>query len=275
MSKVHLNIIIVIYNIQLAESNSYLLCKNLTNKNNITIWLIDNSDIPIGDPHIDNINYISMNGNKGLSKAYNAAISMINHNKENAIIFLDQDTKINEDYFNIVKNILQDNDNIYLLAPYVYDIKGLLSPCRMMFNHAYRIKEKPKESFLNISLINSGLCVRADVFERITFNNNLFLDYIDHDFIMKFKKYYGYKKIALVDISFYQEFSGSAIEPLLKKIKRFNIYKYDYIEYAKNNKLLLVIAVIRLIFRALKLGIQYKTNKFILALLEMINERRK
>jgi rhamnosyltransferase len=263
----HIHIIIVIYNISLNESKSYKTCLKISQKNNITIWLMDNSDIPNGDPCIQNIKYIPMNGNQGLSKAYNKAISMVPYNSNNIVILLDQDTSINEEYFEKVLEVYNENKNVLLLAPYVYDKNGLLSPCKIFINKAWRIKLKPFKSFKRISLINSGLCIRADVFKKIKYNKNLFLDYIDHDFIKRYKNIFGYETISFINIRFYQEFSGSIQEPLNKKYKRYKIYIKDYIEYSKTRKIYLLIAYFIIILRAFKLSLQYKTFKFILAIL--------
>ena len=269
----HIHIIIVIYNILLIESKSYKTCLKILQKNNIIIWLMDNSDIPIGDPCIQNIRYIPMNGNQGLSKAYNKAISLIPHNSNNIAIFLDQDTSINEEYFEKVLEVYDEYNDVFLIAPYIYDKKGLLSPCKIFLNKAWRIKSKPSQSFKGISLINSGLCIRADVFKKISFNENLFLDYIDHDFIKRYKKIYGYKSISFVNFKFYQEFSGSIKEPLRKKLRRYNIYINDYIEFSKTHKVYLLIAYFIIILRAFKLGIQYKTSKFIFAIMGKQNAK--
>ena len=73
--------ILVIYNKSVLDSTTYLFCKE---HKYIQLIVCDNSTIDNENKMIvekDGYHYISMHGNKGLSKAYNMAIDGIKNNQ--------------------------------------------------------------------------------------------------------------------------------------------------------------------------------------------------
>ncbi|WP_347046798.1 glycosyltransferase family 2 protein [Blautia obeum] len=68
--------------------------------NSLGMLVVDNSTSDFGNKAYcskKNIDYISMDGNKGLSKAYNAAVDACK--EKDAIILFDDDTEVTEEYF--------------------------------------------------------------------------------------------------------------------------------------------------------------------------------
>ena len=113
-------IIIVLYKISYNKSDSYnSIKKNISaiNKyfNNLKLILYDNSPfsqvIKEDDINKYNIDYITNINNEGVSAAYNYAYQFAQKNKFDWILFFDQDTKINQNYFKHLRNALDKIKN--------------------------------------------------------------------------------------------------------------------------------------------------------------------
>ena len=132
--------ILVIYNKKISESRSYrsLLSQDLT------LIVVDNSterqfvDFNQSTVKQNHQIYITMEGNKGLPKAYNKAIDWIFSHKEdpnNYVVLLDDDTNIPSDFVKKMnEEIKKSLKQIYL--PVVKDSLGILSPSKMS-KHGY------------------------------------------------------------------------------------------------------------------------------------------
>ena len=96
--------IIVIYNKEIEMSVTYNDISNIKDEN-IEVCIIDNSTEKNNNLLYCNknkIKYFSMNGNKGLSKAYNKAID--NLGDSDVVVLFDDDTEINKKYFKELRN---------------------------------------------------------------------------------------------------------------------------------------------------------------------------
>ena len=176
---------IVVYNKKISDS---ITCKNISSMKHVDVstLIIDNSDLDI-----DNLSccaqygfqYLSMHGNKGLSKAYNVAVSYA-QNKYDIIVFLDDDTDITEEYFLKLDAAIKQHDNADIFAPIILGQDGVIySPCIYHFLKNKFIKTKddyiPQEKF---NAIASCLAVRMKVFSDYRFNETLFIDQVDQFF---------------------------------------------------------------------------------------------
>jgi len=166
--------------------------------------------------------YIDMQGNQGLSKAYNRAIGQIN--LENGMLCLfDDDTNISSDYFDKVRShASRSAADIFL--PLVYDEQGLISPSIMKTyycHHARSIEEIGE----NISGINSGMAIRTAVFQRYRYDENLFLDFVDHAFIRDMRRQ-GRRIEVMEDVTLRQRFSANT-NSKESALNRFAILKKD------------------------------------------------
>ena len=86
--------ILVVYNKDIASSKSYDFIKNYSS---IKLIVCDNSTIENKNEEKvlnDGNMYISMHGNKGLSKAYNKALKNIPYSKDDYVLLLDDDTTL-------------------------------------------------------------------------------------------------------------------------------------------------------------------------------------
>ena len=235
---INIFIIIVLYNMNCNDSVPYQSIKKIKDVNLI---ICDNSTGINNNRNIveeDGYTYINMCGNKGISKAYNKAIELIPKDKNNYICLFDDDTKMTIEYLDKVSNFIKSSDADVFL-PIVKTKERLLSPCKFYKNKIYQVADIKDISLSEISAINSGMVIRSTVMKKIKYNENLFLDYVDHEFIRDVKDR-GFKIKIMNDVILYQNFSmeennyESAYNRLCimnNDLKEF--YKNDYFSYFK------------------------------------------
>lgn len=220
----HIYCILVIYNKEVHHSPSYCF---INNHKDIPLIVCDNStqdyknkETVLGDGNI----YLSKHENIGLSKAYNMALDAIqlqDVKEQSYVMFMDDDTELNEEYIEWVLHASLEKD-VYL--PIVTDEIGILSPSQFVNGISKRIDSLDALHMGAVTGINSGMLVNFDIFNDYRFNEELFLDYVDHNFLydMKLKK----KSIGIFDVEIHQHFSGNGTDKK-QAFSRFQIYKQD------------------------------------------------
>ena len=259
-------VLIVIYNKKCNDSLSYKSIVRYHNQVNIIIF--DNSEQDFENKRFcleNDIVYYSFNKNVGLSKAYNFVISNIKRSKNNYLVILDDDTVLNKNY--IDKIIENKNNNKKVYVPIVKSNNKIISPANIKYNcRVTAIKNIEDINVKKMTAINSGMIIRTDVFNDILYNEKIFLDYVDHDFCRKLRKYNI--EIEILESEITQSFSRDDVNQEMKKvIKRYKIYIKDIKEFCKINvisKLYYFINVLKLTF---KYTYQYKSFKFLKLLL--------
>lgn len=257
-------VLVVLYNSDIKKIDIF--------SQNINSFYIDNSinekikQVNCKFSKENNINYIDMEGNKGLSKAYNKAIETIKPTEEDYIVIFDQDTKFDCDIFDKYINYIEKNPKIDVICPLVEDSIGFLSPCLIKksgFEHIHNKEHINDEYIDNYSFINSGMCIKGRVFSEIKYDENLFLDFIDHDFIFSLKKN-NFKIGICPEILLYQEFSGVTKNSFEQDYNRFKIYvkdaKYYYSKNFDNSYFF------KILKRAIKLCLVHRKLVFLLDL---------
>ena len=197
---------IVIYNKSIENS---ITCKNILsfNEDSIEILIVDNSTSNYGNKAYcekKNIKYISMGGNQGLSKAYNAAIDL--SKDKDVIILFDDDTDVTKQYFEQLQIALDSNPDVDIFAPIIYGQDGVIySPNRYNFMRSQYIQESsqeiPQEEF---NAIASCLAIRMRVFQNYRFNEKLFVDQVDQNFFYDQRK--KNKKFMKLNVEIKQNF---------------------------------------------------------------------
>ena len=253
--------VVVLYNKNYRESVTIGCLKNTKDVN---VIVCDNSTKDYNNSIIAKelgYSYINMNGNKGLSKAYNRSVETIGE-EDGYICFFDDDTFLPGDYFITLKKAIEsERKDIYL--PFVYDDLGLLSPCKITGAFIRRVNSIDKLNARNITGINSGMAVNLEVFkEGIRYNENYFLDCVDHDFIrsMKDRK----KSIGFFNTRLNQRFSGNDFKDKEQTAKRFTIYKKDFEEFSRKIFLGRIFFIFVIMKRALKMTLKFKDLGFLL-----------
>lgn len=307
--------VLVVYNKSLKDSVTFNCLKNVKD---INIIVCDNSTKDFGNESYlkgHGFTYINMHGNKGLSKAYNAALNHLNDlleapfqqpatprggsintmepnqpslmagakgtqnlsafglaasgglqsyegdalNKSGLLCLFDDDTFLPNDYFD---ELLKENLSADIFLPIVCDEVGILSPCKFSGLRVERIKELSELNDKNITGINSGMAISLEVFKDYRYNENYFLDYIDHDFLrtMKLKN----KKIKVLNTKLNQRFSRSEEINFESSLKRFKIFKCDFKYFYRENFKSKIFANISLLKRVSYLTLKFKSLKFLI-----------
>lgn len=238
--------------------------REYTNPNRVIIYVVDNTNIEgwyveVPKEYKDFVIYEKM-WNPGISVAYNKIQKYALNNNIEWIVLLDQDTTLPTNTIDIYMKSINRRD-IRIKAPIVYIEKGILSPSIYKNYHSFLLKNLSPGimSFKNISCINTGLMINTLFFEEVGgYNENLKLDFCDHDFIERVKR--KTDVLEILSISFYQDFS-SATHTKEQAIERYKRYIIDFKVFKKTrNKILLLLGVD--FPRLLKLSIKYKTLEF-------------
>lgn len=225
--------ILVTYNTSLESSSSFqwacqqpdlewVVVDNSTKDTDI-VFVCNQHQVPL----------LKMNGNEGLSKAYNAGLSWISQQQahlDDLVLLMDDDTKFPSDYLEVVRQASQDTD-YELLVPYVESEKGLLSPCLkrhglFVAGHLDNLIDK------DFSAINSGLVCRLTLFKDQMFDEDLFLDFVDHHLMDRVKK--ENRKCHLLNTRLIQDFSGDGLVDVDSLKQRFKIFRRDAKVYYQN-----------------------------------------
>lgn len=253
---INISVLIVIYNKPLSKSLTFQSIKDFKG---LDIIIADNSTSDFDNEIVAKDNglcYISMNGNAGLSKAYNKVIDTLDKNNDILCLF-DDDTCVGHDYFKILKSDADQYPEINLFAPIVRDSKGLISPCLINGVRVRRIKSVKNISDRGISVINSGLAIRTKLFMNYRYDEGQFLDYIDHAFIRDTVGYNKAKICIMENVVLEQSFAGS--DHLGKKAdkSRFLIFKKDVWYFRQKYSVSRIATLIILFRRRMSLLIKY------------------
>ena len=221
---------------------------NATNEK-LNIAIYDNTNLQnwnLGDcekeyPNIE-VNYMHDVKNSGISAAYNYFANLAHNNNFEWIVFLDQDTKLPIDFYKIYFAHAEKTEQ-NILFPKIYGENSLISPSHYYFYRTSVINNLGSKILLkNITAINSGLMIKTDFYlANGGYNNNLRLDFCDHEFIerLNFKNIYA----DIIDIKLFQNFSSETNDSK-KALERYKLYVKDLSVYSKNkNKLMFFLRV--------------------------------
>ncbi len=250
--------IVVVYNIRCADSPT---CQALETLPDIPVVIYDNSTIDMNNQAYCKSHgwcYLGGNGNVGLSKAYNVAIDHIKaHAPTDRVCLFDDDTKLDSRYF----EALDAAGDGQILVPLIFAAGQLISPCRIDANH--RVLAFPDaQTALNynghdLSAINSCMAIDLSVFDDYRYDENIFLDGIDHHFMLDMHK--RGVSVTVFDYRCDHAFSGSERPSKQAALIRFGIYAKDYAYILRHNHR----AYLRLVGkRALSLTFKYRSVSF-------------
>lgn len=257
-TKICLYAIVVIYNKNIRDSitlNSIKLSK-------YKILVIDNSLHNYDNAlcaEQDGFEYISMNGNKGLSKAYNTGIKYLK-DKASHITLFDDDTEVTTEFIEKILEVVSIS-NADVILPIIYSNDAIISPSKTHdFSRKFKeVSEIYKKS--QISAINSAMTISIDVFLNYKYDENLFLDYVDHRFMNDMNN--SNKLIEVLDVSINQNFSmdETGDKEDLPRIKaRYNLFFDDIKYYFKGQNLKRYIEMLKY---GLRISISYRNMNFL------------
>lgn len=244
---------IIIYN---KECENSVTLKKLKQEKNIII--VDNSTLKNNNAEFctkNNIKYINMDGNAGLSKAYNKVLeNLIKENvKEDYIMWLDDDTNITKEYIDLVKKNIGKYD---VILPIIRCDKKIVSPLKKYGIKYIGFENENYSNFKNIYGINSCLTVKLNLYKEYRYNEKLFLDNIDLDF---FKNVVINKnlKIKILESKIQQNLFLIKNESDENFKKRYYTYLKD--NYIYNNSIIeRILIVLKVFYCSFKYSIKYK-----------------
>lgn len=180
-----LGVVVVLYNRTLEDVPSFAIARSGTADKSVRWVVVDNSDKPDSRSaeaasRVGMI-YKSMNGNHGIAAAFNTGIDALGTDVDYAM-FLDQDTADIDAYIGSAVEHLE-SWNADILMPLVMSDSLILSPCQRIgpwYRPIRRVGHRPR----HFSCINSGMVVRRAILQRVRFDEALFLDYVDHKFVL-------------------------------------------------------------------------------------------
>lgn len=252
---------VVIYNTACQDSPT---CQALEALSDVTVLIYDNSTRDFGNREFCEQAgwvYLGGQGNLGLSKAYNACIDYLKETSvADMLCLFDDDTDLAPAYFEALEKAREQGGRIFV--PMIFAGGSLISPCILDSGHKVRTFSSEEEARAytgeNLSAINSCMAIDLEIFKDFRYDENIFLDGIDHNFTQSMKA--RGEKIHLLDYRCNHAFSGVEKPPKASALVRFQIYAKDYAYIFRNNKA----AYYRLVGkRALRLTAQYKTLAFL------------
>lgn len=175
--------VVVIYNKSCADS---LTCQSIVQAEKPpAVWIVDNSTKDYGNAEYckeHGWRYLSMQGNAGLSKAYNAALAQLG-DADGLVIWADDDTCFPPTYFMQLTDYAQTHPQAALFLPVVRSGERWISPCIAGKYRVHPVESMEQLKGKPITAINSGMAARLLLYQDYRYDENLFLDCIDHDFM--------------------------------------------------------------------------------------------
>ena len=265
---------VVVYNKSCEESAT---CQALTalRHTSVAVLIYDNSVRDFGNASYCEKQgwiYFSLGKNVGISKAYNACIGYLKENTAaDYLCLFDDDTAINESYFDALNSAINDS-GVDIYVPLVFSAGRLLSPCKIKPNFSVSMFKDEQEALLyngrDITAINSGMAIKLNVFDNYCYDEHIFLDGVDHNFMrdMNIQK----KIIKIFPYQCIHEFSGDSKPSMQSALTRFQIFVKDYRYIACKNH---VTCYYLLYKRTIHLCAQYRSMKFFSYLFNINGEK--
>ena len=265
---------VVVYNKSCEESAT---CQALTalRHTSVAVLIYDNSVRDFGNASYCEKQgwiYFSLGKNVGISKAYNACIGYLKENTAaDYLCLFDDDTAINESYFDALNSAINDS-GVDIYVPLVFSAGRLLSPCKIKPNFSVSMFKDEQEALLyngrDITAINSGMAIKLNVFDNYCYDEHIFLDGVDHNFMrdMNIQK----KIIKIFPYQCIHEFSGDSKPSMQSALTRFQIFGKDYRYIACKNH---VTCYYLLYKRTIHLCAQYRSMKFFSYLFNINGEK--
>lgn len=255
---------VVVYNTTCADS---ITCHNLAEltRSSLQVIIYDNSTLDYGNREYCREKgwvYLGGSGNVGISKAYNACVEYLKQQGAQGLLCLfDDDTAVSEKYFEALENVAMRFDE-RIFVPLIRSGGRLMSPCRLSAGYQVRVFGNEQEALKyrgdDLSAINSCMAIDLRIFDDYRYDENIFLDGVDHHFSRQM--YDRGNRIRVIGYSCDHEFSGDSKPPMKSAMIRFRIYVKDYKYILRDKKY----AFWRLVGkRAIRLCLQYKSLAFL------------
>lgn len=254
---------VVIYNVHCSESET---CQSLEKIQDSTlkVLIFDNSTRDFGNRGFcehRNWVYLGGNGNVGISKAYNAVVDYLApHNTDCILCLFDDDTQIDKRYFELLEKSLQTSD-CKIHVPFVYSQNVIISPSKRKQGYRTSLFQSENEALefdgKQMTAINSGMALDIRLFQNYRYDENIFLDGVDHSFIADMHK--RGEEIQPFPYRCDHLFSGNTKQTKTAALSRFSIFVKDFRYILREDKVAFAYLVGK---RMLRLTLQYRTWDF-------------
>jgi GT2 family glycosyltransferase len=252
--------IIVLYKKRISECESFQSIVGVLEEYPVEFFIYDNYPEYNSKPFLNlpsvKVEYVTDSANSGVSKAYNLGSEYAAGRGKKWLLLCDQDTVFQRNYFDRLYEAVRDHNPV-LMAPYLYSNEILISPCAFRMNYGRKLKTLPLpgwNTLRNKSLLNSGLAVRRDGFEECGgYNDRIFLDFSDFDFIKRYKRMYP--TFFLLDVQLEHHLESSHSKAF--NAERFIKYCRSYRAAVHNWSDLLSISFI-VLARTIRLSIRHR-----------------
>lgn len=242
--------VVVVFNKKVSDSLTVSGLMKHRNSN-LDIIIADNSTADYGnraDCEKAGLRYVSMEGNKGLSKAYNRILDILEPSKEKDneyVVWFDDDTDVTGEYISELCEAL-NNKQYSIFVPTITGQNGVIySPNEVHFfkNDYVLMKNKEvRQSLFNA--INSCLAVKLSVYVDYRYDEKLFLDMVDQKFFDDMRRR-NIKCLRLKSV-IYQSFSQRVKNPDKEKMKiRYKLRIKDLSAYCSESRLLRIKGTIK------------------------------
>jgi len=261
--------VMVSYQVGLAASETFTSLTDClkAHKLSMDIVVYDNSREPIsmGDYATCRnwfITYIHDQSNSGVSKAYNTAFSIARKKRKKWILLLDQDTRFPINALHSYIDSLTAHPGEHLFAPALLVGQKMISPCRYYFKRGFHLKSSSPgiHSIRHKTILNSGMCISADAFEKNNgYNDKIRLYFSDLDFIERYAKLFN--SFCLIDMQCMHN-HGHDNGNFDNTISRFRLY-CEGARQSSHNAWDFIILFIMLSFRSLGYSVRHRSFAFV------------
>lgn len=227
---------IVVYNQKCSDSITLKCLQKWSTPEIIKVVVFDNSTSDFGNEQycVDReYKYLTYHENKGLSFAYNRIIESLNATPDDYLLILDDDTKLSEEFLREIVCCEKADINLPVVRSmqdgHIFSPSIKINPVRSAV-----IQSVDELDGRKITAINSGMVIKVSVFESVRYNEKLFLDCVDHDF-MEQVNIRGFK-IKIMQSLIFQNLSRQNINNSESARARFRIYGRDFKNYCYAQK---------------------------------------
>jgi len=257
--------VVVVYNSEVTESQT---CTNIEqiSGHNVNLIVVDNSTKDNSNKAIcadKGWKYISMNGNAGLSKAYNKVLCIL-EGEEGIIIWFDDDTNVTQDYFDMLEKAVDEHQECDVFTPLIQGQDGRFwSPNEYRFFRNKQLKEISQQiSDDRFNAINSCTAVRLGVYKNYRYDERLFLDQVDHSFFESQRE--EHRKFLKLDVLIQHNFSTKSKMQDLNAVKnRYSIMIPDFLTFCSRDKKKYLLGLVKVCGWGIRESIKYKEPTFI------------
>ena len=218
---------VVVYNVACPDSPTCQALEALGDSD-ISVLIYDNSTADYGNRAYCESKgwvYLGGTGNVGISKAYNACVDYLLDSHETDLLCLfDDDTHLTGDYFDALRRAKEASDG-HIFVPTIFAAGNLISPCILKPGHRVIPFADPAEAAAytggEMSAINSCMAIDLRIFKDFRYDENIFLDGVDHNFPCQMRE--KGELLHIMDYRCDHAFSGTEKPPMQSALVRFRV----------------------------------------------------